>query len=632
MKIAHTKSIFFFAVYLVSMIIIFELSSAIVYRSIFHEYFSYADLQNIRANVVKPALERPDPGGPRGFWLSHPYYGFVTNPYYGFVHDPKAGSDVNEYGFFGEENQIQPGDPTTLVVAVAGGSVAAQFALPSYAGRALENELKKIPIFQDKKIKILDLGNGAFKQPQALMIINDLLSRGGHIDMLIELDGFNEIALPEAHGNVRDNISPFFPQGWRQLVESKVSRDQSRALGISQITADIRLYFASIFSMPIIRNSITANLIWRVVNDRLFGIELRYRRLADQAPPLNPDSRIGAGGQAFLGPFTTYSTRRDLYMDIAKQWARSSILLNNIMAAHAGLYIHFLQPNQYISGSKNFTDHETQIAINLDSPYKSPVEIGYPYLRAMGESLRAGGIWFEDLTMVFSGHEQELYKDSCCHINKEGNEILARAVAQAVVARLSGSHGEKTRAIQINAVDFGESVFEKRQLRQFVENPDGYNDGSEEPVQQAKTDSEGKISVRSQPEQLGSALPAVAPIRPQAWKRFDGASFSANGDEITMTGPGYLSTDSRCAADACDVRFQLTISYSDGTTMGLRYLDEAGKFISEKTWSLFSKTGTITIDALTPEKTKTVCAIINSPNQEQRVTFKNPVFYVRPIK
>ena len=34
---------------------------------------------------------------------------------------------------------------------------------------------------------------------------------------------------------------------------------------------------------------------------------------------------------------------------------------------------------------------------------RKPVEIGYPYMRAMGASLRRAGVWFEDLTGLFAG-------------------------------------------------------------------------------------------------------------------------------------------------------------------------------------------------------------------------------------
>ena len=86
---------------------------------------------------------------------------------------------------------------------------------------------------------------------------------------------------------------------------------------------------------------------------------MHYRAAAEVQPPLNPDSKLSNDKRGFLGRVSGYATRRDLYADIARNWARSSILLNNIMADQGGLYIHALQPSQYVPGSKPLTDERT---------------------------------------------------------------------------------------------------------------------------------------------------------------------------------------------------------------------------------------------------------------------------------
>ncbi|MBV8775961.1 MAG: hypothetical protein JO258_02080, partial [Alphaproteobacteria bacterium] len=113
--------------------------------------------------AAPPAATRPAPaaGGagdestefPR--WVVHPYYGFVANPAIGAA---------NKFGFPGRDDQIQAGSPDKLVVAVVGGSVALRFV--DAAGDLLEAGLKNIPAFRNKEIVVLNLGNGAFKQPQ----------------------------------------------------------------------------------------------------------------------------------------------------------------------------------------------------------------------------------------------------------------------------------------------------------------------------------------------------------------------------------------------------------------------------------------------------------------------------------
>ena len=163
-------------------------------------------------------------------------------------------------------------------------------------------------------------------------------------------------------------------------------------------------------------------------------------------------------------------------MDIARQWGRSSALLNDIIVARGGRYFQFLQPNQYVADSKPLGDEERRRALHPGSPYRRSVEIGYPYMRAMGASLRRADLWFEDLTGLFAHDGRQLYVDSCCHLNAEGNAILARAIAGAIAARLAA--GDKALPLTPDAVDFGDSLFAAEELRRFTSNPADYNDGS----------------------------------------------------------------------------------------------------------------------------------------------------------
>jgi len=398
-------------------------------------------------------------------WVVHPYYGFVANP---------ANGGVNKLGFPGRDDQIQAGAPDKLVVAVVGGSVALRFA--AAVGDLLEAGLKSIPAFRNKQIVLLNLGNGAFKQPQGLITLNDILSRGGHIDLVIALDGFNEIALPEAHGNLVDGISPFYPQHWRQLAESQLFPGQLSALAKLQYASALRVILAENFARPVARHLVTANLIWRVADGQLQNAVARYRNALDHPPPVDPKTRFTSDQRAFLGPATEYRTRRELYMDIARHWGRSSVLMDDLIAAQGGHYFHFLQPNQYLVGSKPIGEQEKKIALNPASPYRDPVSIGYPYMRAMGASLRRAGVWFEDLTGLFAGESEQIYVDDCCHVNKTGSSLLARAIVAAIAARISAD--EKTPAIALDSVDFSDSVFAGEELRRLVANPHDYNDGS----------------------------------------------------------------------------------------------------------------------------------------------------------
>jgi hypothetical protein len=96
-----------------------------------------------------------------------------------------------------------------------------------------------------------------------------------------------------------------------------------------------------------------------------------------------------------------------------------------------------------------------------------------PYLQAMGESLRSAGVWFEDLTPVFAGMDQELYND------------LARAIPAAIIAHMSNPAGVRNRPLRFDQVNFDSSLFAARELRRFVSNPSDYSDGSPDKIRLA---------------------------------------------------------------------------------------------------------------------------------------------------
>lgn len=60
---------------------------------------------------------------------------------------------------------------------------------------------------------------------------------------------------------------------------------------------------------------------------------------------------------------------------------------------------------------------------------------GFALVVAGGRELAAGGVLFLDQTMAFADHPEPLYVDACCHFNRSGHQILARAIAQALVEK-----------------------------------------------------------------------------------------------------------------------------------------------------------------------------------------------------
>ena len=106
--------------------------------------------------------------------------------------------------------------------------------------------------------------------------------------------------------------------------------------------------------------------------------------------------------------------------------------MHNLCAANDVEYFHFLQPNQYLVGSKIMTQEERSVAISENQPYKRGVGPGYPRLIEAGEELRRRGISFHDLTMLFANNDETLYIDTCCHLNERGYGMIAEAIGKVI--------------------------------------------------------------------------------------------------------------------------------------------------------------------------------------------------------
>ena len=91
----------------------------------------------------------------------------------------------------------------------------------------------------------------------------------------------------------------------------------------------------------------------------------------------------------------------------------------------------FLQPNQWVAGSKPFSDDETPLLTN----YPAGEEIGarYALLKQKIRELQADGVAAFDLTGLYAKESRTVYVDACCHVNELGNELLAERIADTIV-------------------------------------------------------------------------------------------------------------------------------------------------------------------------------------------------------
>ncbi len=415
----------------------FEVFSFLGFLVATGQVFTFPRMAQARKQQVDAGMARLPGGAQSGrkrattTTVPHPFLGFVYDPDF----DPKSMRKlhtvpVSEWGFLDDKSPIQPASKDRAVIGIFGGSVAFWFSIHGLA--ALSEELAEVPELKGKELVFVRTGLGGFKQPQQLMTLSYLLALGAHFDLIINLDGFNEVGLP-VFSNVPQGYFPFFPYNWPALLAAIGDPAALRLVGEVTYLETTRSRRAEIFSLPGLRHSIFGSLIWKLLDLRLAG-----RILADQvelAKITQPAGSSAARSYAANGPSRTYPDSETMYGDFAEVWMQSSIQMSQLCAARGIRYFHFLQPNQYVEGSKPIGSAERKIAFQPGTAYDVGVRGGYPKLREKGLLLAARGVAFEDLSMVFAAIEKPLYIDACCHFNPEGNAILAHRIGRSVRRR-----------------------------------------------------------------------------------------------------------------------------------------------------------------------------------------------------
>lgn len=471
------KKLSFWLLLLALVYFFLEITAWVSYRVLFGENFSFSRLGEVREKALAALAVDARKSGKVPVYLVHPYYGHIMNPNWFEayeqemrVRDPEKfiSEPMNAWGFVGATPPLQSADPGKLVVAIAGGSVAA------YAGtwgRELFIEgLGKIPALAGRKIVLLNFGTSAYKQPQQVMVVGDILSQGGHIDLLINIDGFNEIALPRGDDAFGLGVSPFFPQPWRAISETNFSRDDMMRLGRIALLQEKRASWAKYASFAPWRYSLAASTVWQLEDVNL----LKQKNALERALSRNADAKLTGpvpttdDGRVSLGPPHGFKDARELYQASAELWARSSVLLNNMVASQGGLYVHVLQPNQHFPGSRPTAAPDAKMNTGI---YKTEVEIGYPYLRSAGDVLAQSGMHFNDLSPLFKDDPEPVYADTCCHFTKEGNSKLVKAIVSRVALAIGKE--PSPRFIKFTTADYS-----FQNLRAHALQPQIYHDGS----------------------------------------------------------------------------------------------------------------------------------------------------------
>jgi hypothetical protein len=342
----------------------------------------------------------------------------VLHPYFGFdvAGDTRLLEVIQKC-----PTTVPPGE--RFDVLVLGGSVAGILAEASC--RAFSIALQSDPRLGGAPVEIHSYARGGFKEPQHALALTYLFAQGFDCDLVILIDGFNEVALGNA--NARHNASPLFPSLSHWAYLSKTGLTERHALDLlvdlraSQKWMERVARGADVLGFE--HSAILGELALAVVGrfrNKSVELQQRFALTAKTESTTSP---------TLHGPDYPADTTARFEM-IVRSWSECSRSIDAMCRARGIPFLHVLQPTLYDEGSKPISEEERRTG-RASVEWVEGVHEGYPVLRAQGEKLRALGIDFVDLSMVFRDVKESLYFDAC-HFNGKGNIIFARAIADAV--------------------------------------------------------------------------------------------------------------------------------------------------------------------------------------------------------
>ena len=120
-------------------------------------------------------------------------------------------------------------------------------------------------------MRLLCVAAGGYKQPQQFLALAYLLAQGTYFDLVINVDGFNELALP-AFDNRPRGVAPIYPRAWNWRVGSLQDAGALKLLAqLTSVDRERREWAARFVDWGLYRSRLLALVWWG--RDRLLGAQ-----------------------------------------------------------------------------------------------------------------------------------------------------------------------------------------------------------------------------------------------------------------------------------------------------------------------------------------------------------------------
>ena len=383
------KKIIFFILTFLLVFITINLGSFILIKSITKKNIYTKDYKDFKKRFRKSNFKTIFP---------HPFFGFGIRDNYNY-----SKKFNNEPLFVNDINKINLDDK--IKILILGGSVATHLSLNNsddkynYNNKLINHkdifEKTINSYFSTDKFIVINAAIGGGKQPQQLFKLYYLDLINFKFDIIINLDGFNELALPLSE-NYQINDHLIYPRNFSRLVST----------------------FNSNFDCVNDINKRTKRFLLFPILELYDLYKIRNCHFSLEGENKNTGTRFSN---------MTNFKKRDLeksFEHVKEVWENSSEKINDFSKLKNIFYIHVIQPNQYLKDSKKLTNKE----IELLNYSKYGDIISKFYYSFNFENLKIKNKL--DLKYIFKYNNNEIYRDYCCHLNNYGMHLISKEIVK----------------------------------------------------------------------------------------------------------------------------------------------------------------------------------------------------------
>ena len=309
-------------------------------------------------------------------------------------------------------------------VMLLGGSVAAAFG--NWCGPVFFPLLAADPRLAGRRIVLHWRACPGHKQPQHATNLQWALTLGDQPDLVLLLDGFNELAI--AAQNAENNVNPLFPSWWEMQAALESPLDAPQELELVGRIVALRQSAEQLVQRTRRWSMLRSALLGSVAENELEQLSGRSAGLLAQLEQLRAAKKTQR--PLFISGPPFVNEPAEVQRNSVRAWMEGSRSMQAMCRARNIQFVHVLQPAARDKGSKPLTEREEKASLE-PAVWRQSIEQGYPVLREAGATLAREGINFFDGSRVFEGHSEEIYRDPC-HFDEVGCTILAKFISQKV--------------------------------------------------------------------------------------------------------------------------------------------------------------------------------------------------------